>query len=140
MSIACLACPSKTSHRASQHAYLSLQKLIDATPNQKPALFVCPSSQDSEAEKDESGKFTLDEDSSSYAWVGKKTKLTAPGDWALASDDSIIDEEKDIIENHNGGMNVVYVGTDAEWVPTDMLPEGWTLPKRLVDNEGRLGG
>ena len=77
--------------------------------------------------------------SSSYAWVGTKTKLTSRSDWALASDNSIRNEEKEIYENHAKGMNVVYVDTSAEWIHLEDLPEGFTLPKRLVDNEGRTG-
>ena len=121
-------------------AYLSLQQIVDAGEYMKLDMFICPASQDTAAVRDASGRFTLDGESSSYAWVGEETLLTSRGDWALASDDSIRDTKKGIVENHDGGMNVVYVGTDAEWLPTDMLPEGFTLPKRLVDNEGRPGG
>ena len=120
-------------------AYRSLQILLGSTTYLKPDLFICPSSRDLRAMPDEDGGFILGENSSSYAWVGSETKLTAPGDLALASDDSIRDWAKGIHENHDGGINVVYVGTDAEWVPTDMLPEGFTLPLGLVDNQGKRG-
>lgn len=121
-------------------AYLSLQKIVDESIGLSPDLFVCPSSPtDIGAEKDEDDNFVLDEDSCSYAWIGQRMKSTAPPNWALGSDNSIRDQSKDIMENHDKGMNVVYVGMNAEWIPTSDVPESG-LPKRLVDNEGRSGG
>ena len=123
-------------------AYLSLQKIVEdnsefGLPSQ---LFVCPSSLAIPADKDETNSYQLDEDSNSYAWIAGRTKTTGRSDAPLGSDDSIRDASKEILENHAKGMNVVYVGLHAEWVPTDSLPEERTLLKGLIDNQGNSGG
>lgn len=103
-------------------SHASLQKLADSIGRIDPKLFVCPASPQSPAVRDERGRLTLTPETSSYAWIGQKTKLTSPGNWALAACTHHADD---------GGFNVVYVGTNAEWVESE------ELPKRLVDHDGQ---
>ena len=117
-------------------AYESLNILAKANRELQSKIFICPESQATEAEVDDNNKFELDETSNSYAWIGKRTKNTSDPSWALSSDISIRNAEAGVDENHAEGMNVVYIGGNAEWVLEDDLPEGEMLPKRLVDNTG----
>ena len=117
-------------------AYESLNVLAKADSALQPKIFVCSASQKDPQEPDEDGNYELTADTNSYAWIGKRTKNTGNPTWALASDISIRDDEAGIDENHTEGMNVVYIGGNAEWVKQKDLPEGLSLPKRLVNNEG----
>jgi len=120
-------------------AYLSFQKFVDGSTSEvPPKMFVCPESRDETAELNDKKKYTLEEVNNSYAYVGSKTSNTDPGSRALAADDSIRGEGVD--ENHEGGINVVYVGMNAEWVKQNDLGEGRSFPEGLVDNEGNTGG
>ncbi len=103
-------------------SYQSLQLLVDEFRGLKPELFVCAASANTPAEVDENGRFTLDEKSTSYAWIGQRMKSTAPPKWALGACLNHLDE---------GGINVVHVGMNVEWVPAD------EIPARLVDTAGR---
>jgi prepilin-type N-terminal cleavage/methylation domain-containing protein len=124
-------------------AYTSLQVLIDWDKSMKPAQFVCPESRDEFAieEPGEEGKFTIDEESCSYAWVKKKTNNTDKGSWALISDDSIRNDDEGIEENHQGGLNVAFLDMSAKWFAVEdagnLLDEATGIPRRLI---GNLGG
>ena len=93
-----------------------------------PLIFICPESQEVEAECYPNIAFDLDAESNSYAWIGRPAKNTSNPQWAVGSDACL--------ENHAQGMNVVYIGGNAEWVPLDQLPTGEVLPLLLVDNNG----
>ncbi len=121
-------------------AYESLNVLInsEAGADLSPSDFICPASMEAglPAEQDENGKFILDEDTCSYAWLGQRTKSTTSTSTALGSDDSIADKDNGVEENHEGFVMVVYAGGDVKKVKADELPEGRILPKRLVDQSG----
>lgn len=119
-------------------AYQSLQKIAKAFPDMDPDSFICPSSSDIAAEKVD-GEFEIGRENTSFAWISRRTNLSAPMDTPIASDDCIRDPNREIDENHADGINVVYLSTAGEWLPTELLPEGRTLPKGLVDNEGEEG-
>ncbi|MEM7166434.1 MAG: type II secretion system protein [Planctomycetota bacterium] len=99
-----------------------------------PSLFICAEHNDDEAIRDDDGKYQLSADTCSYAYVSQSTRQTDKGDLPLASDDKIRDDNADRPEGHRDGLNVVFVGGQTEWVTSDELPEGSTLPKGLVGN------
>ncbi len=118
-------------------AYASLQRVVDWAGDLKPQIFICPESRDARAEKDEDGNYMLDEGSCSYAWITRRTSNTDRGDQALGADDSIRDDDRDIVENHAKGMHVVYVDMSAIWLKEEELPEGTERPKGLIGNGAR---
>ncbi|MDG1455257.1 MAG: type II secretion system protein [Planctomycetota bacterium] len=119
-------------------AYESLNVLVNsgAGSDLSPDVFICPSSLEVPAEKDADSNFILDEDSCSYAWLGKRTKSSTSADTALGSDDSVANKEEEIDENHEGFLMVVYAGGDVRKMTVEEIPEGRSLPKRLVDQTG----
>lgn len=110
----------------------SLQLLVDMQPGIEPEIFVCPCSRDVPAKADAGGSFRLEAHNCSYAWIGQRTATTDPARWALASDDAILGSPASSKENHKGGMVVVRLGGNVDWVKTQDLPEGRHLPLRLV--------
>ena len=119
-------------------AYESLNVLINSNAGSglSPEVFICPSSTDERAEKDSDGDFVLDEYSNSYAWLGKKTKAATDAGTILGCDDSIVDKENDIDENHDGFIIVVYADSLVKKLEESELTEGEDLPKNLVGQEG----
>jgi len=115
-------------------AHDSLQKLVEYFPDDfKPEMFNCPSGEALPAEKDEDGKFQLNEETSSYAWVSRRTKSTAKNR-ALGSDKYVgnYEDEGGPHDGHPRGVNVV--GSDGSvtfWDETQ-LEEDNMLPKGLV--------
>ena len=121
---------------SSPPAYESLNVLAKADSALPPMNFTCPASQRDPAEEDKDGNYELTPDTNSYAWIGELTLNTGNPIWALASDISVRDDAFGRNENHTGGMNVIYVGGNAEWIKQKDLQEGLTLPERLGNNEG----
>ena len=83
-----------------------------------PEMYVCPSSQDLEAEVDEEGLFQLDEDTVSYAWRNARlrtssgSKLKTP----IGCDNSIAIAEEGIEENHDDGMTILFLDSSVEFM------------------------
>ena len=119
-------------------AYESLNVLLNSSEGEvlSPEVFICPASTDERAEKDSDGDFVLDEYSNSYAWLGKKTKAATDAGTILGCDDSIVDKENDIDENHDGFIIVVYADSSVKKLEESELTEGEDLPKNLVGQEG----
>lgn len=116
-------------------AFESLQLLADWDPSVvSPKLFCSPAHRDEPAIKDEEGKYTLDENSCSYAWIADRTMQTDKPDLPLGSNDRMRKDSDDKPEGHSKGLNVVYVGTQAEFLKEQDLPEGRDLPKGLIGN------
>ena len=88
------------------------------------------------AEKDEDDKFVLSEDTCSYAWLSKKLKGDARGTTPLSSDDSIVDEENGIDENHEDFFIVVFADGSVSKIEAADLPEDRDLPGNLVGQDG----
>jgi prepilin-type N-terminal cleavage/methylation domain-containing protein len=116
-------------------AYESLQKLVDEYPgNLKPDQFICPDSVDMPAEADAEGKFTLTEQSNSYAYLAQVRKNTTQGTTILLADDSVKDESNGILENHEEGVNAFYADNSAKFLEKkDHFPDT-PLPAGLVGN------
>lgn len=119
-------------------AYMSLNVLLldKSGEDLPPDTFVCPSSLDEIAEKDEDDRFVLSEDTCSYAWLSKKLKGDARGTTPLSSDDSIVDEENGIDENHEDFFIVVFADGSVSKIEAVDLPEDRDLPGTLVGQEG----
>ncbi|MDE0961041.1 MAG: type II secretion system protein [Planctomycetota bacterium] len=119
-------------------AYESLNVLVRSSAGSglKPDVFICPSSIDEKAELDDDYGFVLDEMSNSYAWLGKKTKAATNSGTILGCDDSIVDKENDIEENHDGFLIVVYADSSVKKLEINDMEEGADLPKNLVGQEG----
>lgn len=118
-------------------AYESFQVLVNAMPKDVPSkLFCSPAHRDDPAITGEDGKYVLDADSCSYAYLAQQMMLGDDASSALASNDSIrdADENDKTPEGHEGGMNVVFINLSAEWVKTTDLPEGRKLPAGLIGN------
>ncbi|HIG05716.1 MAG TPA: type II secretion system protein [Planctomycetes bacterium] len=118
-------------------AYESLNVLLDSNAGSilSPDIFICPASTDEAAEKDSDGAFVLDEYSNSYAWLGKKTKAATGTGTILGCDDSIVDKENDIEENHDKFLIVVYSDGSVKKLEQSDMDEGARLPKNLVGQE-----
>ena len=116
-------------------AHLSLQVLVDYYPDDfKPQLFFCSSGDTMEAEATEDGKFVLDADTNAYAWVSRRTKITAKNR-ALGSDKYVQDYADGDSEDHSGhprGMNVASTDGSVTFWDTDKLDEETGLPKGVV--------
>jgi prepilin-type N-terminal cleavage/methylation domain-containing protein len=116
-------------------AFESLQKLVEQYPEDlKSEMFICPDSQvDVKAEKDEKGRYTLTEQSCSYAYL-KQKRRTATGTTILLSDDSVKDKDAGVEENHEGGVNVYYADNSVTFLKkSDAFPDS-ELPEGLVGN------
>jgi hypothetical protein len=117
-------------------AYESFQVLVDEVVEARdPQLYICPSSQDMEAEpEEEGGTFQLDEDTVSYAWRNRRLR-TSGGTRAktpIGCDNSIAIPEEGIEENHDDGMTVLYLDSSVEFM---LLKE---LRKNETYQEGGL--
>lgn len=119
-------------------AYESLNVLLNSSEGEvlSPEVFICPASTDTAAEKDSDGAFVLDEYSNSYAWLGKKTKRSVPPGTILGCDDSIVDKDNDIEENHAEFLIVVYSDGSVKKLQESDMDESAELPKNLVGQEG----
>ncbi len=100
-------------------AYESFQIMVDdLVEAREPSMYVCPASQDLEAEADEEGMFQLDEDTVSYAWRNVKlrtssgSKLKTP----IGCDNSIAIPEEMIEENHDDGMTILFLDSSVEFM------------------------
>jgi prepilin-type N-terminal cleavage/methylation domain-containing protein len=100
-------------------AYESFQIMVDdLVEAREPEMYVCPSSQDLEAEVDEEGLFQLDEDTVSYAWRNTRlrtssgSKLKTP----IGCDNSIAIAEEGIEENHDDGMTILFLDSSVEFM------------------------
>ncbi|MGE4618566.1 MAG: prepilin-type N-terminal cleavage/methylation domain-containing protein [Planctomycetota bacterium] len=119
-------------------AYMSLNKLIESNAGKDltPEVFICPSSLDEKAETDSEGKFTMGETNNSYAYLGKKTKQTAPGRTPVCCDDSIANEDEEITENHDGFLMMFRIDGSVTKVDSADITEGQDLPGNCVGQEG----
>jgi prepilin-type processing-associated H-X9-DG protein len=89
-------------------AHEHLQLLVDTGFVTDPKLFICPGSTTEEPAKvDAQGHFVLSEDTCSYAYTNLMRSSSSKSTRRLAAD-------KDF--HHPGGINVVFVGGNVEWV------------------------
>ena len=101
-------------------AYESFQIMVNEVQEARdPKLYICPASQDMEAKADEDGGvFELDEDTVSYAWRNKRLRTSggARARQPIGCDNSIAIPEEGIEENHDDGMNVLYLDSSVEYM------------------------
>ena len=111
-------------------AYESFQLLVnDMVDARDPKLYVCPASQDIEAEAPaDGGPFELTEENVSYAWRNRRLRTSGGvrGKTPIGCDNSIADPNEGIEENHDDGMNVLYLDTSVEWLPLKDLKKDQT--------------
>lgn len=113
------------------HESLNLMvKFYGSAKKLNPKLFVCPEWRDGEAaEVDEEEKYELDESSLSYTWTDKKLSPTDAG-FSLSSDKYI--KDKNQLNGHENGMQVVGTDSSISWVLRDDLDGEDGLPKGLT--------
>jgi len=101
-------------------AYESFQILVDEVKEARnPDLYICPASSDMPAEVDkETGKFELDDTSVSYAWRNRplRTSGGAGPNTPIGCDNSIADPAEGIEENHDDGINMLYLSSAVKWI------------------------
>ncbi|MGE3166029.1 MAG: type II secretion system protein, partial [Planctomycetota bacterium] len=115
-------------------AYESFQVLADSMTDVPPRIFCSPAHRDDPAVMSEDKKYTLDENSCSYAYIAQPQMIGDDGSQALAANDSIRDSKDSTPEGHENGVNVVFMNFSAEFVERPDLPEGRSLPKGLIGN------
>jgi hypothetical protein len=117
-------------------AHESLNKLVAWDPDAlNPKLFVCPAGEATDAQKDDSGKYVLEAENLSYAWVKRRMKNTTANK-PLASDkylDGFKDADSD--DGHPGhvrGINVLMTDGSISFVEEPDLPEEEKIPEGLI--------
>jgi prepilin-type N-terminal cleavage/methylation domain-containing protein len=102
-------------------AFEHLQLLVDSGVVEQPKLFTCPAGRmDKPAKFDEDEEtFYLTERSCSYAWTNKPRNSTSRAMKRLSADKQMGDMQ------HEGGINVVYVGGNVEWVAAENDDDTW---------------
>ena len=115
-------------------AHDSLNKMLASEEGLSPKLFVCPEGEAKPATA-EDGKFVLDAESLSYAWVKSRMKNTASGR-ALSSDKYMdgFEDGSDPHDGHKQGLNVLQTDGSVNFVLDDdeSLDPDSKLPKGLV--------
>lgn len=119
-------------------AHTSLQKLVDYEEGLQPKLFCCPEGEATPAAAEE-GKFVLEAENLSYAWVARRVKNTATGK-ALSSDkyhDGYEDEgaSEEGHSGHKKGLNVVMTDGSISFVEDtdeEIIDQQTKLPKGLT--------
>ncbi len=109
-------------------AHESLNLLVKKCEGLKPAMFICRTWREPEAEMvDEI--FTLDESSCSYTWPKRRLSPSDKATIPLSCDKHVYSDETP--NGHKGARNIVYLGGDVQLVTVEVLPAD-QLPKDLI--------
>jgi len=121
-------------------AHTSIQKLVDAEDGLQPKLFWCPEGEAVPAVAEE-GKFVLEAENLSYAWVKSRVKNTVSGK-ALSSDKYYQDYDEDGASDphsgHKKGLNVLMTDGSISFVEVEgeevdeIIDQTTKLPKGLI--------
>src|SRR2546422_7203039 len=102
-------------------AHESLNVMLKFNDGLKPAMFICPTWREGEAELIE-GKFQLEENTCSYTWPKKRLSPSDSPDTPLSCDKSVKTSEEP--NGHPKGRNVVHLDGPVDFVTTDKIPAG----------------
>jgi len=116
----------------SPRAHESLNELIASEPEGLTAdLFVCRSSDATEAKPDIDGKLVLADENLSYAWLSRKLKNSAVN--KIIASDKYVGGYEDEAGSHFGhkGVNALYTDGSVKFLKPSQLPPDTLLPEGL---------
>jgi prepilin-type N-terminal cleavage/methylation domain-containing protein/prepilin-type processing-associated H-X9-DG protein len=110
-------------------AHESLNILIKSNEGLKPQLFMCPTCREDPAVVDGEGRFSLDENTCSYAWPKRRLSPSDPPNTPLSCDKEV--RTKDQLSGHDAARNVVFLDGSVEMVKVEPGQEA-ELPRGLT--------